>query len=88
MMPDAARLKRLMFQSGHRGTKELDFMLGNFAAQCLAQMDASELEVYEVLLNTADPLAYDWLVGQAEAPEGALRDLVKKIQDFGKMHTR
>lgn len=60
--PDIRR-KRLRFRSWHRGTKELDLLLGSFADQELAAMDEGELEQYETLLALPDPLLYSWMTG-------------------------
>jgi antitoxin CptB len=61
----ALRRKRLMYQSGHRGTKELDLLLGYFAAACLESLTEQELNDYERLLDDVqEAVLYDWLTGQ------------------------
>ena len=44
------RRKRLRYQSCHRGTKEIDLMLGRFTDTMLAQLTAEQLDRYETLL--------------------------------------
>ncbi len=59
------RRKRLRFRCWHRGTKELDLLLGGFADREIAAMDASELDRLEALLEVPEPVIYAWLTGQA-----------------------
>lgn len=64
----ATRVKRLIYRSWHRGTKELDLLLGPFAQAELACLTADDLTDYETLLQTPEPLLYDLLTGKASAP--------------------
>ena len=65
---EAAQRRRLLFQSRHRGTKELDLILGPFAERHLAGFGPVELGQYAVLLAEPDPDIYAWLVGSAPPP--------------------
>lgn len=69
-MSDNTRLKRLQYRSLHRGCKETDFVLGNFARNALAGLDPKQVELYEQLLNEDDADIWDWLTGKA-APSNA-----------------
>ena len=60
--------RRLLFQSRHRGTKELDLILGPFAERHLAGFGAVELGQYAELLAEPDPDIYAWLVGALPPP--------------------
>ena len=66
---DAGLRRRLLFQSRHRGVKELDLILGRFAEAHLAGFRMAELQQYAVLLGEADPDIYDWLVGRVPLPD-------------------
>ena len=72
------RLKRLVYQCGHRGMKELDFLLGRFARQSLATLHAGEVEALEKILEEPEARLLDWLTGR-EAPPAAYAALIKKI---------
>jgi antitoxin CptB len=65
---DADLRRRLLFQSRHRGTKELDLILGPFAERYLAGFGALELRQYAELLAEPDPDIYAWLVGTLPPP--------------------
>ena len=63
------RLKRLKIRSWRRGTKEMDLILGRFWDREGESLAEAELEAYEALLGENDQDLYQWLSGQANAPE-------------------
>ncbi|MEE3322576.1 MAG: succinate dehydrogenase assembly factor 2, partial [Pseudomonadota bacterium] len=58
------RRKKLLFRSWHRGTNEMDIILGNFAEKHLAALDDTQLDAYESLLEVPDPDIYNWVTGK------------------------
>ena len=54
-------LKKLLFKASHRGTKEMDIILGNFAKKNLDSMNSDNLKLFEELLEVPDPDLYKWL---------------------------
>ena len=76
------RRKRLLFRCWHRGTREMDLILGRFAdaeIACLADDDLTQLER---LIEVPDPDLYAALTGNAPlAPEYASR-LFERIKSF------
>ena len=75
--------KRLRFRSWHRGTKELDLLLGTFADLWLDRFGAEQLGRYEALLESSDPDLFAWIV-QGEAAPAAFQtdvlDLLRTVQ--------
>ena len=72
-------LKKLLFKASHRGTKEMDIILGNFAKKNLESMDIDNLKLFEELLEIPDPDLYKWFTSEdINTPEKFL-DLVKEI---------
>jgi antitoxin CptB len=63
------RLKKLKMRSWHRGTKEMDMILGSFADARLAGLDAASLDEFEALLSENDHDLYQWVAGQCKPPE-------------------
>lgn len=78
------RRKRLLYRSWHRGTKEMDLLLGRFADRRLATMNVSEIEAYEVLLAENDPDLYNWISGREAVPADRENDVLSLIIDFYK----
>ena len=73
--------RKLLYRSWHRGTREMDLILGRFAEQHLPLTDEAGLRQYEAMLQENDPDLYDWITGQAAAPD-RLRGLIAAIQDY------
>jgi antitoxin CptB len=68
-MSEDVRLKRLRIRSWRRGTKEMDLILGSFCDAELARLPEAELAPYEELLSENDHDLYQWVTGQAPAPD-------------------
>ena len=75
-----ARRRRALWRASHRGTKEMDLMLGAYARAELARMDAARLARFEALLALPDPDLNAWILQPAlidgsdfSADIGALR---------------
>ena len=74
------RRKRLLFRCWHRGTREMDLILGRFADVEIAGMTDGELTQLEHLIELPDPDLYAALTGDKPlAPEyaSALYDRIK-----------
>ena len=76
------RRKRLRFRSWHRGTKELDLLLGGFADSELGAMDTPELDLYEALLEVPEPALYAWLSRQAAPPPDYDHEVMRRLIAF------
>lgn len=74
-MTDENRLKRLRYRSWHRGCKETDIVLGNFADARLYDLDNAALALYEQLLDEDDVDIWNWLTGK-EAPKAQYIELL------------
>lgn len=63
------RLRRLRMRSIRRGIREMDLILTDFSDRELAALDASELDLYEELLEENDHDIYGWISGRDPVPE-------------------
>jgi antitoxin CptB len=76
------RRKRLLFRCWHRGTREMDLILGRFADAEIAGLSEDELGQLERLIEVPDPDLYAALTGGAPlAPHTAGR-LFDRIKSF------
>ena len=75
------RRKRLRFRCWHRGTKELDLLLGRFADRCLVELDDDQLGRLERLLDVPEPLLYDWIIGREAPAEGFDHDVMTLLRE-------
>lgn len=76
------RRKRLLFRSWHRGTREMDLLLGSFAERNLRGFSADQLEQYERLLEYSDSDLYGWMTGRITPPAELNNDVLKLICKF------
>ncbi len=63
------RLKRMKMRSSRRGIKEMDLILGAFAVEGLAKLNDADLDLYDAMLEENDHDLYQWVTGQAPAPD-------------------
>ncbi len=73
------RRKRLLYQSLHRGCKETDMILGNFATKYLEKLSDAEIDLYENFINEKDWDIYAWVVGSLELPPEHRNKIVEMI---------
>lgn len=60
--------KKLIFRSWHRGTREIDLLLGRFADAHLQDFDETQLMQYDRMLKNSDPDLYNWITGAEPIP--------------------
>lgn len=75
-----ARRRKLLFRATHRGFKEMDMMMGEFAGKFLDEMSEENLVEFERLLDTDDQDVYGWIIGREPEPEalrGPVMDMLK-----------
>ena len=71
--------KKILFRSWHRGTKEMDLVLGTYADNNLSNMSYDELVHFQSFLNLSDPDLYKWLISEEKAFPEEFRDLIEDI---------
>lgn len=88
-MPDTAEKdnisinrKRLKFRSWHRGTREIDLLLGRFADAHIDGFTAEQVEQYDRFLNNSDPDIYNWITGQEPVPPAEDSAVVRLLLAF------
>ena len=74
--------KRLIFRSWHRGTREMDIIMGRFADAHVMHFTPDQLDAYERLLVCNDPDVYDWIIGAAPVPAADDSDVVQMLLKF------
>ena len=52
--------KQIIYRSTHRGTKEMDLLLGNFVKRNIDKFNNNELKDLEKLLFIEDEIIYKW----------------------------
>jgi antitoxin CptB len=78
MTASEMKIKRAVYRANHRGTKELDILLGRFAEAELPRMSEAELDAFEELLALPDPQIDAWIKGAK--PPAVVARLVSRIR--------
>ena len=78
----ASRRRRAAFRAGHRGTKEMDWLLGRFADARVGAMTLPALAQFEQLLLMPDPELHDMIVHPEIAPAGEFAELIALLRTF------
>ena len=73
------RRKKLRYRAWHRGTREMDLVLGPFADAHTEGMNDAELDRLEALMSEEDPPLLKWIMGQEEPPENVDRVFLAEV---------
>ena len=76
------RRKRLLFRCWHRGTREMDLILGRLADAEIATLSEHELAQLEHLIEVPDPDLYAALTGNAALADEFASRLFDRIKSF------
>lgn len=71
--------KRLIFRSWHRGTREMDLIMGSFADSYVKDFSEDELTLYDEILTHNDPDLYNWISGQERVPANFLNPVLERL---------
>ncbi|MCW5749067.1 MAG: succinate dehydrogenase assembly factor 2 [Alphaproteobacteria bacterium] len=76
------RRRRLLYRSEHRGNKENDILLGQFARAHVMAFDAAQLDQYEALLEESDNDIFDWAAGRSAVPADKDTSVLRMVLSF------
>lgn len=77
-----ARRKRLMWRASRRGIKEMDILVGGFAAARLQTMAEADLAAFERLLEIPDQDLLSYATGQMPIPPHLQSPLLAAVLAF------
>ncbi len=80
--PVEVRRKRLRFRSWHRGTREMDLLIGAFADRHLENFTAQQLARYDALLELSDADLFAWITGKEAVPASYDTDVMDLLKHF------
>jgi len=75
-------IKKLLYRSNHRGTKEMDLLIGGFAKENLETLNAEELKEFELILNFTDKKLNTWLIDNKLDTDLEKFSISRKIKEF------
>jgi antitoxin CptB len=76
------RRRRLLFRCWHRGLREMDLVLGEFADVHLATLAEGELDELERWLEVPDQQIFSWVNRMEATPHEFDTALFRRLRDF------
>jgi antitoxin CptB len=78
----AGRRRRAAYRASHRGSKEMDWLLGRFVVAHVDRMDVDLLARLERLIALPDPDLHDMILLPDVTPAGEFADLIAQLRAF------
>jgi len=75
--------KQIIYRSTHRGSKEMDILLGNFVKKYIDNFTDSDLTILDKILNIDDEILYRWYFENKNSkilPNNKISKLLKKFK--------
>ncbi len=76
------RRRRILFRAWHRGTREMDLMMGQFADASLRELSEDDLADLEALMEVPDRDVFSWLSGELALPGNYDTPVFHKVRAF------
>ncbi len=76
--------KEILYRSIHRGCKETDHLIGEFAKAHLDSFNDEQAKLFKNLIEEDDLLIYDWILNKQEVLPKYI-GLIQQIQQFHKI---
>jgi antitoxin CptB len=76
------RRRRILFRAWHRGTREMDLIMGSFCDSEIAGLGDGELDELERLIDVPDQDLYAWITGSDQVDETFDTALLARIRTF------
>ncbi|MEM7617121.1 MAG: succinate dehydrogenase assembly factor 2 [Pseudomonadota bacterium] len=75
-------IKKLRYQTWHRGCKETDILLGHFCDKFIEEFDDEELQQLIQICDIDDWDLYSWLTRKAPVPDEYNNKIMQKLMQF------
>jgi antitoxin CptB len=76
------RRKRILFRAWHRGIREMDLILGQFADDEISNLSDAQLDELEIIMDEEDADLVNWITGLKPVPEHYQTPLFEKIASY------
>ena len=74
--------RRLLYRAMHRGFKEADLVIGNFATQHLGEMSEAEVEEFTARHDVPDQDLYARIIGREAVPAAYDGPVLQRLRTF------
>jgi antitoxin CptB len=79
-----ARRKRILYRAWHRGTREMDLLMGRYTESTIDGMDDAALDTLELLIEAPDRDIFAWMTGAEPVPENYDTPVYRALAAFHK----
>jgi antitoxin CptB len=76
------RRKRAFYRATHRGTKELDWLIGRYAEVRLPELAGPSMDLFEKFLTIQDPELHAWIMTPERLDQPIFEGIVNEIRTF------
>ena len=74
--------KQIIYRSTHRGSKEMDILLGNFVKKYIFDLNTKDLKNLNEIMSIDDDLIYDWYFNKVNNKKIADNEVSQKLRNF------
>ena len=74
--------KQIIYRSAHRGSKEMDILLGNFVKEHIDDFSDNDLKNIEQILFIEDEILYRWYFDKKDSDVIPNNKVSKMLRDF------
>ena len=76
------KINKILYRSSHRGTKEMDILLGNFVKKYINTLNDQELNDLSILLNCEDSILYNWYFNNIKNEDIPINKITQMLKSF------
>lgn len=76
------RRRKILFRAWHRGIREMDLLMGQFADAEIGTLTESELDDFEALIEVPDRDLFSWITSSEETPTNYDTALFRRLKAF------
>lgn len=74
--------RRILFRAWHRGTREMDLVMGRFTDTELDRFSDQDVADFEALIEANDHDIYGWLTGKIDLPPEYDTPVFRRLRAF------
>ena len=75
-------IKQIIYRATHRGSKEMDILLGQFAKQHIKDLSIEELKDLNEIMSIEDNLLYKWYFNKINNKKIVNNKISHKLRNF------
>ena len=74
--------KQIIYRATHRGSKEMDILLGKFVKKYISDLNTNDLKNLNEIISIDDELLYDWYFNKINNEKIANNKVSQKLRNF------